>query len=544
MYLTPMKWSRNLLERTQDRFGGVDRSGGAGDGSIFDMKNMSADRWPLLTTRHPRYWAEPVANPNGMYIRPGVRAWVSGTTLWVNGAEAGQVTPCRKIMVGLGDRIVIWPDKVCYDVSDGKLTALEAEWTGEAAFSDGTYAGEPALANTMTVAADLTGMFRVGDAVTVETDGGKRPAQIIREIEWDEAAGKCALRFYEETWREFVEQQEDGTDGAGQRLNVTVRREVPDLELVFEHNNRLWGAKGSTIRVCKLGDPTNWQVYDGLSTDSYELELGTPGVITGGCSYGGRPVFFKEHAIAKIYGDSPASWQLSQTESLGVEAGSSNSLAVAGDVLFYKSAAGIMAYSGGYPRCVSGELGEARYRNATAGSDGVRYYVSMERIDGDWEVWCYDTRHGTWHPEDGLDLFGFGRDSSLQAMDSRGMIITLGEALAPPEGARREEGLSSWVEFNDWTDGTMRKKGAGKLLVRLEADKGTDLTLMIQYDSTGVWYPIRTIKGGMVKGQVEIQIPLRRCDHYRLRINGTGMARSGWTLHALTWRRYAGSNRT
>lgn len=550
--ITPMRRPVNLIEQSQTMFGGREHRAAAGDGSIYDDRNVCADRYPALTVRPRREQRALVAKPNGLHIRDCV-AWVDGKNLVIDGVSVAEVADSKKVLAGIQDKLVIWPDKVLYDRGTGELKRLEAAWEGDADFSDGTYAGEPALANTVTVKADLSGIFRAGDGVTVQIyEGGYLGevlgAHVIQELEYDPDTGKTELRFHEETWRRFVAEAEGGESsgefvplpGVGLRIYVIIRRSVPDLDIVFEHHNRLWGAKGGTIYASSLGDPTNWQVFDGLTTDSYELQTGSPGEITGGCSYGGRPMFFKEREIIKVYGDWPGQYSTESWESLGVERGSGGSLAVAGDTLFYKSQAGIMAYTGAYPWSVAEAFGEVKYRNAAAGSDGVKYYVSMEDCDGTAYLYTYDTRYRLWHREDGARMVGFGYDGELYAMEERGVVLILG---TPREQTSGEEGISSMVEFADFTDGTTRKKGLERLVLRLEVDAGTKLDIKVQYDSDGVWHTVRRVEGGMAKGQIEVPLTIRRCDHYRLRLEGTGLGGSGWTLYALTRTRYTGSNR-
>lgn len=531
--IAKMRYSLNRHEQTQTAFGGYDHREGAGDGAIYDCVNMSADKYPLVTTRKRRRQYAHVQKPNGMMARDCL-CWVDGTALIVDGVEVGQVADSRKVMCGIQDKIVIWPDKVLYDRGTGELKPLEASWTGQASVTDGTYAGEPAKANTIRAEGDLRPLFRAGDGLTVSTAGQSLGEYILREIEYQE--GTTELRFYTDTWAEAT----------GEIKEITIRRSVPDLDIAFEHHNRIWGAKGSTVFACALGDPTNWRTFDGLSTDAYELVIGSPGEITGGCSYGGRPVFFKERLIVKIYGEGPGSWQTSQTQSLGVEKGSAKSLAVAGDVLFYKSTEGIAAYTGGYPRNISEVFGGVRYRNATAGSDGVRYYVAMERAeDGEPQVFCYDTRCGLWHPENGMTMVDWGWDAGLYAMESKsgpGPIWQMGDTDGG-EAQNVEAGLQSWVEFADRTEGTTRTKRPSRLLLRLEAYNNVELTVMVQYDSDGVWHTVRKITGDGRKRQFELPVQLRRCDHYRLRIEGLAVGYGDWTLHAITWERSIGSNR-
>ena len=550
--LTQMSYSRNFHETVQDVFGGIDRRPAARDGAIADMMNMCAEDYPALTVRPRRGHRDTVAEPNGLFCRDCL-AWVDGGKLVVDGETVAELTRGPKLMVGIQGKICVWPDKVIYDRTTGALTRMEASWEGEAEFVDGTYAGEPALANTIIVKEDVTGLFRAGDgvAVTVAEEGMEEKtfgAFVIQEIEFDAVAQETQLRFLEETWRRFVEEPEEGeTDegmsgfpGVGKKFNIRIQRRTPELEGVFEHHNRLWGWHGGTICCCKLGDPTNWESFNGDSTDSWELVTSSAGDITGGASYAGRPVFFKENRIIRLYGDYPGQYSTSETESLGVEAGSGRSLAIAGDMLFYKSPQGIMAYTGGNPWHIGEELGPERYRDAVAGSDGVRYYVSMVREDGESETLCYDTRHRAWHREDGMKLVGLGWHGDLYALEERGELWVLGDRRDTGNG---EEGVASWVETADYYDGTTRKKTPGRLVLRLEIDAGVDLDIKIRYDSRGDWELLRRLTGEMVKGQEEIVIPLRRCDHYRIRLEGLGLGGRRWTLHALTRERAVGSNR-
>lgn len=544
--ITPMVRSPGWRETTQTEFGGYDRRAGAPDGALFECLNMCADKHPALTLRPRRGSHASLTKPNALFARDCL-VWVDGDKLIVDGAEVGTVTDGPKQIAGIQKKLCIWPDKVMYDRESGELASMEASWSGDGYFSDGTLAGESALANTLMVRADLSGLFRAGDGVTVEAGGVSHGAFVIQEMDYDGDRLETHLRFPEETWREFVAEPEEGDTAedleplpnVGLKVAVTIRRTVPELDMVFEHHNRLWGARGSTVYASKLGDPANWQVFDGLSTDSYELTVGSPGDITGCCAFGGRPVFFKEREIIRVYGDTPDTWQLSTLETLGVERGSSASLAVAGETLFYKSPAGIRAYNGGYTWDAGEALGEEKYRNACAGSDGVRYFVCMEDYAGERSVFVYDTRHRVWHQEDG-ELTAFGWHGELYALDDRGWIKVLGDRR---EQAGGEEGTASRVETSDFTEGTTRKKGVSRVVLRLAADELTTLDIFIRYDSDGEWVRLRRLGGGMVKGQVEVPIRLRRCDHYRLRIDGLSTGGSGWTLYALTRERRAGSNR-
>lgn len=552
---TPMRRSVHLVEQCQMEFRGRVHRAAAGDGVIYEDLNVCADRYPALTVRYRRDVRATVQKPNGLLVRDCM-AWVDGTTLKVDSTAVAQVADSRKLMCGIQKKICIWPDKVIFDRETGELTPMEASWSGEGVFQDGTYAGEFALANTIIIDGDQRALFRAGDGVTVVMEGTTHGAYVIQEIEFSDTGGYTALRFLENTWEDFVfgEVNTGGEDGLqplprpGLGRQMTIRRSAPDLEGVFEHHNRLWGWHGQTIVCCKLGDPTNWQVFDGLSTDSWELVTGSPGDITGGCSFGGRPMFFKENEIIKLYGDDPRQFSTYSDQSLGVEKGSGQSLAVAGDTLFYKSIDGIMAYGGGHPWSVAEDFGGVRYRNAVAGADGVKYYVSMEDEAGEWHIFTYDTRHRVWHREDGWRMLAAGFDGKLYAMREvpsenypQGSVLILGEA--PKVQDLYERNIRSMVEFADYCDHTTRKKGLEKLLLRLEVGTGTTLDIQVQYDSDGQWHTVRQVMGQAVKGQIEVPLVIRRCDHYRIRLEALSRGDDGWTLYALTRTRYTGSNR-
>lgn len=535
-----MTYSPGFRETVQDIFGGMDRRSAASDGAIHTSLNMCAGKYPALTARPQRGRYAIVKEPNGFFARDCI-AWVDGASLVVDSEEVAQLAVGPKLIAGIQKKICIWPDKVVYDRETRLLTQMEARWEGEAVFSNGIYAEEPALANTITVAGDLTELFRAGDGLAVTTVGESEQtfgAFVVQEVAYISDEQRTELRFLEETWRQLLEEGQ-GEDPSV-TLQVCIRRRVPELEGVFEHHNRLWGWYGETICCCKLGDPTNWESFNADTTDSWELVTGSPGSITGGISYGGRPVFFKENRVIRLYGDYPAQFSTSEMESLGVEAGSSRSLAVAGDALYYKSPAGIMAYTGGYPCSVSEVFGEEQYRNAVAGSDGVRYYVSMEDSAGKSAVFAFDTRYRVWHQENGMQLVGLGWYGELYALEERGALWVLG---SPRTQITGEEGIVTKVEFADFTEGTGRKKGVSRVVLRLEVAKGTELNVSVRYDSQGEWILLKTLNGEMIKGQAEIIVPIRRCDHYRIKLEGSGMGGSGWTLHSLTRERYVGSNR-
>lgn len=522
--LPGMAYADGIKKKKQTEFGGYNHNLHAQDGELWDMQNLTSDLYPLLSPRRPRYLIRTLEKPNGFYAKDGLY-WVDGTGFYADGVLTGTVTDGRKRFTAIGAYIIILPDKAWYNKLTGEFGSLEAGWSGSAKIQDGTYVEEEAKANTIySAGVAWADTFREGDAVTISgctTHPENNLTIIIREIDGD------YLRFYENS---FVIAEGGDTEA------LTLKRAVPDMDFICENENRLWGCKGDTIYSSKLGDPFNWNVFDGVATDSFAVDVGSAGDFTGCCSYLGYPCFFKEENIYKVYGNKPSNFQVMGSASLGVEEGSHGSLAIAGEVLFFLTRAGVVAYSGGIPQNVAAAFGTERYRNAVAGSNGTKYYISMQATDGSWTLFVFDTRTNLWHKEDALEAVGFGWNTELYFLDAEGNLWLDGNTRTVPEGAEPESTVESIAEFGDFVENDPNKKGTAKIQVRMELDAGASVTISMQFDSDGVWREVKTLTA-TVKRSFYLPIIPRRSDHFRIRFQGVG----GWRLYSLVRENYSGS---
>ena len=334
-------------------------------------------------------------------------------------------------------------------------------------------------------------------------------------IAWDIGSGSVGvISFGGMTVEEYTE---SGT--------ITVARKVPDLDFVFEHGNRLMGCKDDTIYISAAGDIFNWNLFDGTAADSFTTDTGTSGKFTGGISYYGYPRFFKEDYIFTLFGDYPAEYALQKYECHGVMEGSGKSLAVVNGRLFYLSRFGPQVYTGSLPSRIADAFGTDRYINGVGGSDGLKYYLSMESTeDGTSHLFVYDTEKGLWMREDDTAMRYAVRATDLYYMDKFGMIGILGRAHEPPEYALDEDTGEWFVEFGDITDGSPDRKLINKLQIRLEIEDEASVTVKMLFDSGEEWTTVGTIVAGK-KRSVTLPIIPRRLDHFRLRIEGVGMVR-------------------
>ena len=231
MILPKLPNNTRTVKRMLDSFGGIDRRPGSVNGAIRDAANMTSDYAPMLAARdldlirvNPIATGVGVTNEQHGLLSAGALYEVYDDRLYRDGVqiplpEGVTLTNGHKVMVGLGERVVIWPDKLLYDprtdpeteqVIGFKHLESEVTVTSGLVFEDGTYNEEEAEMNTIThpdPGFDWADHFKVGDAVhisgcTAEPRNNKTP--IIREID-----GRY-LRFYEKVFYYSGDETDDG----------------------------------------------------------------------------------------------------------------------------------------------------------------------------------------------------------------------------------------------------------------------------------------------------------------------------------------------
>ena len=128
---TGVKNTRDLLRA----FGGLNETYGCTEAEYSGGMNFSARDFPALSTRLPRRRLQELAGLNGMYHLNGLLT-VCGQDLVYTPDEApaqpvtvkNSVADSRKTMVGIGTKILIFPDKVAFDTADGSVAPLGAVW--------------------------------------------------------------------------------------------------------------------------------------------------------------------------------------------------------------------------------------------------------------------------------------------------------------------------------------------------------------------------------------------------------------------------------
>lgn len=118
---------------------------------------------------------------------------------------------------------------------------------------------------------------------------------------------------------------------------------------------------------------------------------------------------FKEDCFHRVYPSASGAHQVVVQKCAGVQNGSSKSLVVVDDRLYYKSRMGVCVYDGSLPQEIGGCFGTVLYANAAAGGVRGKYFISMEDAAHSWSLFVYDTRKGLWHREDSTHASEFAR---------------------------------------------------------------------------------------------------------------------------------------
>ena len=482
-----LKKETNRTEKYIVQFRGINYDEGYRDGDLAESENLSSEKFPFMTPRRQRTKVAQYTAPSTLHTKEGLLV-IDGTQVIYNGSVVGTVTEGKKQTATIGNYIVIFPDKKYYDTAKGTFQDMEISVI---------LIGAKFTHNGITTPFGWDG-FRVGDAVEISGSSmpGNNKTIIVRSVDGN------TLTFYDNSFEEVTE------SGA-----VTVARRVPDLEYICESNYRLWGVKGNTILGSKYGDPLNFFNYDGLTGDSYYIDVGSDGKFTGCAAYGSHICFFKENLVHKLYGSKPSNYQVLTSEVYGVQDGSERSICTINEQLFYKGVHGIYAYAGGIPERID-TFGARRFSEAAAATDGEKYYVSMRSGD-EWHLYVYDVLKGIWLREDATHAIDLAKhEGSVYFLGADGGLYKI-DRDAPKEDM---EWSATFCPFNETMD---ERKGYARFNLRIDMAAGAWLAVDIKTDLDEVWKEYYITHNERAR-TISVPIIPTRCDSVSIRVRGLG----------------------
>ena len=527
---------KNPVRREAVTGRGVNYTENVTDGDLAACENLSARKWPCLATRPRRVRQAAPGSTVALYEWNGrveIRAGepyvveedgetktVIPTALYYRGSKVDDLEPAEtaeKQFAAINTKLVIWPDKVYLDLenpANPKIVEMEVSRTAtKLSFTEHTV--------TVTGAGNLTLYFKIGDGVEISGLTG------------DLAENNRALRIKDLTSGSITI---DGTfyrtdEVYEQTGTFKLERKIPDMDFICESGNRLWGCsnKTRTIYSSVLGDPTNFFVYDGLSTDGYALPVATDGDFTGCCRLSSSLLFWKEQRLHKLIGSYPAEYVMYTYELEGLRAGCHKSMQILNDVLFYVGLHGVFTYAGGNPSDISRAFGDHVLTEAAAGNDGERYFLSCKE-NGKAAFYVYSTAEGIWLREDGVLCRDFIREGADVAFLKADGSIWKTEGNPDTDAGETAEEEIDWsltfTPFREVTGGRNSRavlegrKRYSRLLIRAEVPLGAWLEAKVSCDGG------RTESVGRIVGKDEdvsqLWIRPNRCDKFEVTLRGHG----------------------
>lgn len=555
--VAPINRLQPIEERTIE-FKGLNRRSYVEDGEMSAMTNLTADDYPLLSPRKLRgtYRQIPsVLRPLQIIARYDRMAMIaeeenSDISFYYNGTKIDAVNNLTEdsTMVAINTKICFLPQKTYLEIINHDRDYTIGDYGSLEAATDLSSTAVTISNEDVRITLPDSNPYRYDDALNIEgtltytPSGGTSTTKTCNvSCIIEQVVNGNTLVLPRETFIELTGQgvtQATFSDGS-------ISRTMKDLDHVIEWNNRLWGCSNAdnVIYACKLGDPTNWQYFQGTSLDSYYAEQGTDEDFTGVAEYSGHIIFFKPNSMCRIYGTAPSNYQVTNTKCYGVENGSRLSVVTINDTVFYKSAIGIMAYQGGTPYCISDKF-NAEFRNVVAGTEGQKYYASClvnKNGSAESELMVLDVDKGMWHKEDGTRYhstvtmdnrlyYGYSDAELLMCgddvmCDTYLMVgtedVTGGVKIANPKKPTESEAEMEWMAvFGPFDEYIEEHKIYSKLALRLIAKGTCSADVYISIDE-GEWELVEHYAQISTKGDYIPIIP-RRCDRYSVKIEGIG----------------------
>lgn len=561
-FLENVDKSRELITT----FGGYNHNLVIDDNDFYNSMNLSSDNYPALSPRNKRaFFSSVKGNVSGIYSKTKL-CYIRDGYLYYGGEKVESYyfgnSQKERTFVSMGARLVVFPDNVYINTNDfNDYGTLDAYYTCD--YADvfmcrgdgdnlGDYAAGPTEPETavngdlwLDTSGDKHVLKQYYESIGTWADIGSSYVSICNTgigsgfkagdgitLDGFETVGLNGSHIIKDCGEDFI--TISGTVECAYLVEgeLSVTRSVPQMDFVCENNNRLWGCNSqkNEIYASKLGDPTNFNVFSGISTDSYAVSVGTDGDFTAAVSFRGYILFFKEHCVHKIYGSNPP-YTVTTSFLRGVQKGSHNSVKCLNETLYYKSPTGVCAYEGGVPVDVSAPLGKEHFTDAVGGTYKNKYYICMTDIYNNRTLFCFDEERALWHREDNIDIRSFANNNcNLYFLEKQGDSYRLGlidgenmygDFTGELAGFTTEDEVNWYCETGLWGLHNPVNKYYTTITIRAFGEKDSSFIFRYQCDSKDEYVTVCE-KNLAVKGSFNVPLTTPRCDHLRLKLCGKG----------------------
>lgn len=292
----------------------------------------------------------------------------------------------------------------------------------------------------------------------------------------------------------------------------------------------LGGEEVNTIFVSSPDSAQSWTNYDGTSLGSYYADVSSEGEWTGIKAFDDNVWFFKEDRVYQLYGDTPP-FGYNEILYTGVKKGSSGSVHVIRNTMYYHTRDGMAALSNGGYGIFSQKLGDAALSNVKCASIGTRLYVACEQNEN-YVLYVFDTEKGLWHKEDNFKVDHFlqigkavgaittkninsGIENKLTWLDARDRALSVTTVKENAVRWMTETGDIGWYSNSH--------KRLLRINIRTDIPIGGEIVVEASYDG-GEFEVLQRLSAKDNRLNTFRVFP-RRCNRFRLRFRGEGDCR-------------------
>lgn len=182
----------------------------------------------------------------------------------------------------------------------------------------------------------------------------------------------------------------------------------------------------ASIRISAKNSPLVFNDFlneDGslkLTGSYFETLLSRP--LTACHPYNGGIILFSQSEMYILQGTNTGNYRTTKIADIGCSF--KDTVVICRDILYWLSADGVYAYTGGFPQRITDKLPNiSNVQNASAGTDGERYYLAVRNQEDRGKVYVYCPLNGTWIQEDEQAFKSFAfYDGKLHAVNSEQLL--------------------------------------------------------------------------------------------------------------------------
>lgn len=512
-----------------DAFLGLNRKEMAGENEFPDMQNLDSAHFPHMAPRRSRAMAVSQSDIKAVIADNNVNGsgalssftGVAGTQFYYKGTARGAVMGSTDTcLVDFNGNILIFPDKKYYNYVTNTYGSMETGLENiSVTFATSGSADKNNLTNSISCSDGWGDAFKSGDSLTLvfpnkpanstflvnskytQADDNQIVSCVVAKIAGSLLYVNCYNRLGAKV--AFAPGNSTGT----------VKKAMPDITRACVANNRVFGVDGGgeLVYASKLGDFTNWNVFEGLSTDSWYAQVGTEGDFTGIAALGTGVVLFKKNYLYEIFGTTPQNFTI--PKQIGVGCLDARSVCEAAGSLFFLSRDGFYLYNGGTPNRISDKLNQA-YTAAVSGCDGRKVFVYATTMAGEQEQLVYDLERQNWYLQDVQEgTVGFlAYNGRFYLAAGGGMYDVAGEGCC-----------ESWYAVSkEFTDDTFEHKGVINVYFRFQCQEGAWARVYRRRNRE-----VFELCGSIAResGVLRVPVRIRKGDSYQFKIIGSGDVR-------------------